>query len=145
MQVFVIGNAWESALALDNRRRNKQIIEIKQILSALNGDSKAWRNHPCTIQYEKHQQWLRNYLWILQEVSQPKYDWVMVQLLNIYCEEHKPWFHIKEYFDQMKRRLYTKDKEYYKQWADLGESEINWYYDEDNQIWKYYKNGKRIN
>lgn len=42
----------------------------------------------------------------------------------------------------MKRRLYTKDKLFYKQWEDLGESDINWYF-VDNE-WKYYKNGKKI-
>ena len=43
----------------------------------------------------------------------------------------------------MKRRLYTKDKEFYKEFAHLGESEVNWYYVDDK--WKYYKNGKVVN
>ena len=42
----------------------------------------------------------------------------------------------------MKRRLYTKDKNYYNQWSELGESNINYYF-VDNQ-WLLYENGKLI-
>ncbi|MBO5880184.1 MAG: hypothetical protein J6Q57_00850, partial [Paraprevotella sp.] len=31
------------------------------LLSALRGESKAWLNHPCTKQYERHQLWLHYY------------------------------------------------------------------------------------
>ncbi len=42
----------------------------------------------------------------------------------------------------MKRRLYTKDNNYYSQWKDLGESDVNFYYVDGN--WLHYKNGKLI-
>lgn len=42
----------------------------------------------------------------------------------------------------MKRRLYTKDNNHYKQWADLGESEENWYFVDGE--WVKYRNGKKI-
>ena len=54
MQVFIIGSAIETAMCLDKKRLNKQIIECRQILKTINGESKAWMNHPCTIQYKKH-------------------------------------------------------------------------------------------
>ena len=54
-----------------------------------------------------------------------------------------PSFHTQEYFDQMKRRLFTKDSKHYAQWAHLGTSEVNWYFVEGE--WRYYENGKRIN
>jgi hypothetical protein len=44
--------------------------------------------------------------------------------------------------NKMKRRLYSKDNEHYKQWAYLGESEVNWYFVDGE--WRKYINGKRI-
>ena len=63
-------------------------------------------------------------------------------LFSEVCEMYKPEFHTDEYFEQMKRRLYTKDKEHYSYWSELGESNENWYW-VDNQ-WKKYVNGKII-
>ena len=56
------------------------------------------------------------------------------------ANEFKPSWHTQEYFNNMKRRLYTKDNEYYKQWESLGESYENWYW-VDNK-WKIYKQTK---
>ena len=142
MQIFIVGDLFETAQALDSRRLNKQIIECRQILSALNGDSKFWRNHPCTLQYKEHIQWLRTYMWFLEEWREKRSNLIMLIEYNLYCKTNKPLFHTQEYFNQMKRRLYTKDNEYYKQWAELGESNVNWYY-VDNE-WRYYENGKRV-
>jgi hypothetical protein len=61
-------------------------------------------------------------------------------VLNQIAEEYRPDFHIPEYFDQMKRRLYTKDPEHYEQWEHLGTSYANWYYVDG--IWTIYENGK---
>ena len=47
MQIFIIGSPFETAQALDKRRLNKQIIECRQIMKAINGESEAWANHPC--------------------------------------------------------------------------------------------------
>lgn len=55
-----------------------------------------------------------------------------------------PSFHTQEYFDQMKRRLFEKDEEHYKQWSHLGKSDINWYWSHEKQEFIKYKNGKRI-
>ena len=53
MNVFVIGSPIETAKCLDPRRLNKQIIECKQILKAIDGETKAWANHPATKMYMK--------------------------------------------------------------------------------------------
>lgn len=41
MQIFIVGSILETAKALDKRRLNKQIIECKQILAAIDGESTA--------------------------------------------------------------------------------------------------------
>lgn len=147
MQVFIIGTPLETAMALDARRLNKQIIECKQILDALKG-KKAWSNHPCTLQYKGHIEWLECYMECLMcyrnmhniGILDCAKNFDRASILDRYCETIKPDFHVQEYFDQMKRRLYTKNSEHYKQWADLGTSYINWYFVDGK--WKKYKNGK---
>lgn len=152
MQVFIIGTPLETATILDRRRLNRQIQEIGIILDALNG-SKAWSNHPCVLQYKEHRQWLWYYMSVLSEYYQIYHlDWLsdegkeslkpLMHHWNDKAIEKTPSFHTQEYLNQMKKRLYTKDKEYYKQWSCLGESQENWYY-VDNE-WRKYINGKRI-
>lgn len=140
MQVFIVGTPFETAVALDKRRLRKQIIECGQIIDAING-KKAWRNHPCTIQYRGNVQWLEIYQRTLELYEQGD---CYAELCSQEAARYKPKFHTKEYFDQMKRRLYTKDNVHYKRWANLGESSVNWYWSpRENKFIKYDK-GKRI-
>lgn len=141
MQVFIIGTPLETAKAMagDTRRYNKQIIEVGQILDALNGKT-AWSNHPCVLQYREHQQWLYEYLQCLKEFALGRV--YTPQEYSKFADKYRPSFHTQEYYDQMKRRLYTKDPEHYKQWAHLGESQENWYFVDGS--WRKYVNSKRV-
>lgn len=155
MQVFIIGTPLETAIALDAKRLNKQIIECGQILDALNGE-KAWRNHPCVLQYNEHKKWLWLYMSVLAEYYQINHlDWLsdegkeslkpLMYHWNEKALKKTPYWHTQEYFDQMKRRLYTKDKVHYKQWEYLGTSNCNWYWSQKENKFIKYVNGKRIN
>lgn len=139
MQVFIVGSPLETAMALDPKRLRKQIIECGQILDALNGKS-AWSNHPCVLQYRGYEKWLEIYKGIL--MSHAKCEFGTAILSNMYANNYRPDWHTQDYYDQMKRRLYTKDKEHYKQWAYLGESQENWYFVDGE--WRKYVNGKRV-
>lgn len=139
MQVFIIGTPLETAMALDSRRLNKQIIECGQILDALNG-AKAWSNHPCVLQYRGYEKWLEIYKGIL--MSYKKCEFGTAILSSMYADNYRPDWHTQEYYDQMKRRLFEKDEEHYKQWSHLGESNENWYFVDGS--WRKYINGKRI-
>lgn len=67
MQVFVpYRTPIECAANLDRRRQNKQIIECRQILAAIRGESNAWRNHPCVKMYRNHAEWLEYYMFCLE-------------------------------------------------------------------------------
>ena len=140
MNVFIIGSAIDTAKSLDKRRLNKQIIECQQILDALSGKKKAWSNHPCTLQYRGYERWLGTYMSCLMRYRAGEIERALVA--SDWCEMTRPEFHIQEYFDQMKRRLYTKDNNHYSQWAHLGQSEENWYY--VNSEWRKYVNGKLV-
>ena len=140
MQVFIIGSVLETAAALDSKRFNKQIIETKQILSTLSGVSEAWKNHPCILQYKGYSDYLFSYVMCL--IAFREGDLCMAKMYNDIASNLKPEFHTVEYFNQMKRRLYTKNPTHYSIWSYLGESDENWYY--VNSSWVKYKNGKRI-
>ena len=140
MNVFIVGSPFETAMALDSRRLNKQIIECQQILDALNG-KKAWSNHPCTLQYAGHERWLMNYMSCLLRYRSGEIERAATS--SEWCDLDRPPFHTEEFFTQMKRRLYTKDKNHYAEWAHLGTSEVNHYFVDGE--WRYYKNGKRVN
>lgn len=141
MQVFIVGSPLETAMALDPKRLNRQIQETKVILAALNG-AKAWSNHPCVLQYRGYEKWLVAYSLCLESfVSKRDME---ATIANAYAGMYRPDWHTQEYYDQMKRRLYTKDPEHYKQWADLGESQENWYWSQEQGEWRKYVNGKRV-
>lgn len=135
MQVFIIGDVLETAKCLDPRRLNKQIVECRQILSAINGISNGWKNHPCTIQYREFTVWLEWYASCLSFYKNGAI--VFAEFASMKANEFKPSWHTRAYYDNMKRRLYTKDHIHYKQFAHLGESYENWYW--VNNEWKIYK------
>lgn len=139
MQVFIVGSPLETAQALDKRRLNKQIIENNQILNAIYGQ-RAWRNHPCTLQYKDLTAWLCAYSLCLEDYRDKNME--DAEFWSNVADSVRPSFHTEEYFDQMKRRLYTKMPEHYNQWEHLGESDVNWYFVDGE--WRYYRNGKRI-
>ncbi len=141
MQVFITScSPIETARALDKKRLNKQVIECRQILNAIFGKTNAWANHPCTLQYHKHKQWLYEYLQCLEQFI--KGNIITAQLYSDIAQKIKPDFHTDEYLSQMKRRLYTKDNNHYSQWSYLGESHTNWYFVDG--VWKKYVNGKQL-
>ena len=142
MNVFIVGSPLETAKALDAKRLNKQIIETKQILDALFGESEAWNRHPATLQYDEFKQWLLVYRDCLLEYRRG--DWKDAHKYSQLADSIRPPFHTEEFFNQMKRRLYTKDNNHYAQWAHLGESDCNWYWSPREQKIIKYVNGKRI-
>lgn len=52
MQTFLpYANFQDTAKALDYRRLGKQRVEAFQILKALRGETKGWRNHPAALMW----------------------------------------------------------------------------------------------
>lgn len=137
MQIFIIGTPLETAKVLDIRRLNKQIIECHQILDALNG-AKAWSNHPVVLEYKDYVDWLKLYTFVLEEYRNGNYATAELVSDTIIAPE----FQTEEFFNQMKRRLYTKNPHHYSQWSYLGESQENWYFVDG--VMRRYVNGKRI-
>lgn len=141
MNVFIIGMTAE-AMANDTRRYNKQIVECNQMLNAIEGKTKSWRKHPCTIQYEKHRLWLDEYRLCFIAYREGKYARALLH--SLIADFVKPSFHKEAFFTQMKRRLYTKSPNFYAQWAQLGCSLENWYWSPKEKRIIKYVDGKRV-
>ena len=137
MQVFIIGSPLETAKALSPKHLNNQINEAKIILDALNG-AKAWSNHTVVLQYRGYEDWLKLYTKVLEEYRNGSY--IVAEMIDSVMVP--PPFHTEEFFNQMKRRLYTKNPQHYSQWSELGESQENWYFVDG--VMRKYINGKRI-
>lgn len=140
MQVFIIGTVYETAAALDARRLNKQILEADWIIKSHTGEMKP-KNHPVYKSYADHLTWLGAYKSCLECYRAKQYD--LAKDFSDTCEICKPSWHKKDFFDQMKRRLYTKDNNHYRQWSHLGETDVNYYY-VNGELWKYKVGKGRI-
>jgi hypothetical protein len=66
MQTFLIAHShYKTARDLDDKRLGKQRVETKQILRALEGQTKGWVNHPATKMWEGCEYALAVYGWIM--------------------------------------------------------------------------------
>lgn len=127
-------------MKLDRRRINKQVIEAAQIISAIDGDSKSWHNHPVCLMYREHRDWLNLYRGCMACYLNGQYEYA--KDLSDKADGITPSFISDEMVAQHRRRLYTKSPNLYPQFAGYGTSEENWYVI-DGQIVKYV-NGKRV-
>lgn len=138
MQIFIFDNPLSTALMLDSRRFYAQIREAKIIFKwctmIRNGEGDRWRNQPLVRMYIDHMDWLNLYIELFETVKRK--DIERSNEINRKMLSITPNWHCEEYYNQMKRRLYTKNKNYYKMWSELGESYNNWYW-VDNK-WKIY-------
>ena len=141
MQVFVpYPSPIDVAKCLDPKRLRKQIIECRQIMKTIEGQSEAWKNHPVIKMYSSEWAWLSCYTLCLQYYELGDED--AAQDENARAFMFRPKFLTKDFCDQHKRRLYTKAPALYPQFAGYGKSDENWYF-VDGEIIKYI-NGKRI-
>ena len=130
MQIFIFSNPLSTALILDNRRFYSQIREAKIVLTwctmVRNGTGARWVNQPLVQMYINHMDWLNLYLELFNAVRRRDMD--RANEINREMLLITPDWHCEEYYNQMKRRLYTKNKSYYAAWEGLGESYDNWYW-----------------
>lgn len=130
-------------MALDPKRLRSQIREAHIILAAIHGEGKGWIHHPVVLMYSEPNsvRWLQMYADILEGYL-ASYSGLME--LDKEAKEITPPFHTPEFIKQMKRRLYTKNPEHYKQWAEFGESQDNYYWSPGKRAWLMYRNGKLL-
>lgn len=155
MQIFIpYQSPLDCAKALwnDRLRYNKQLIETKQILAAIDG-AIPWSKHPACLMYKEHKEWLQCYLKVFElykSLKNSRKDYEAQSYYYLELDKYEKCANkiIPNFIDnamciQHRKRLYTKSPELYPQFAGYGTSEENWYVI-DGQIVKYI-NGKRIN
>jgi len=139
MQVFMSEYTFEeSAKVLDNKRLVKQLLEGRQILAALAGQTKGWRKHPATRMFEGYEPALFDYLYyVAKEMEQRGYktenNWneiVRLALVHFTVDsdyEMPPWFVDRATLHSVvtthRRSLYNKAPELYPQYeyeASIG-------------------------
>lgn len=149
MQVFIpYISPYYTALILDKKRLNKQIVECGQIMKAINGETKAWANHPATLMYkaEPLYSYLLAYTSCLKAVKASdlqkakEYDAKAISHFNKLPVKLSEFMY--KIAEQHKRRLYTKNENFYRLFYKYGKSDENWYL-VNSQIIKYV-NGKKL-
>lgn len=156
MQVFVpYASPYRVASCLDMRRLNKQVIECRQILAAIRGESNAWKNHPCVKMYRDHTEWLEYYVFCLEcyresvrASDEQDLDemWIQSHLAEEWSDQADaitPPFLTEEFCKHHRDRLFTKDPEWYRDlFTHCEESKENWYFVDG--VLLRYATGKRI-
>jgi hypothetical protein len=129
VQVFLPHkNFTESARVLDQKRLVKQLLEGRQILAAIAGDSKGWVNHPATKMFRNSPNTLVAYLHaIATEMGMRGYKWEnnwsfiekYAQQLRNFDFGKPSWMHGAE-FDKViithQANLYLKAPDFYPQY-----------------------------
>lgn len=134
MQTFMISSDFrQTARALDNKRLNKQLLEVRQIFAANLGLTKGWVNHPATKMWRHSPEYLFEYATaIADELRFREIKWesnylVITQMLPDRFNElpvYPSWIDDKVLFDKVatshRANLYLKDPGHY---ADF---EVDW-------------------
>lgn len=130
MQTFLpLPNFACSALVLDQRRLNKQVLEARQILGALRNGG-GWRNHPAVRMWTGHEQalkfyhdvmlreWLRRGYRSTQEQFSPAPESIVMP----------PWLGRGEIHASHRAALLAKDPSHYEQfgWEEEPRLEYVW-------------------
>ena len=114
-----------SAKCLDYRRLGKQRVEVLQLLNALRGESKGWRNHPAAIMWEGCEHALVIYGIIMcDEWIVRGYTDTIRDKLEILDKEYNRDFYIlpswifdDSFHASHRSNLLRKDKEWYSQFG----------------------------
>lgn len=122
MQTFMPYPDFQQSLAsTDYRRLGKQRVEGKQLITAIEGGSKGWVNHPAAVMW-------RNYLPALKAYTNAAIqEWVArgynntMPLYDVPESYEMPWWMGFDKFHQSHQsNLYRKDANYYTGFAGVG-------------------------
>jgi hypothetical protein len=131
MQTFVpLDSFKECAKILDYRRLGKQRVEVLQLLNALTGNSKGWRNHPAALMWKDHEGSLVEYGIVICE------EWIrrgykdtclekIYQFVNVGSCELPRWWG-GDIHRSHRAALLVKNFEYYSVFGWEEKAEINY-------------------
>jgi hypothetical protein len=112
------------AVCLDDKRLYKQIVECKQILRALRGEVKGYKNHPATKMWKGYEDALSDYMGVMfEEWATRRYKGYIPRFflnrtyhdINAVAGSMPSWFGRPSFHDSHKARLHQKDPKHYAQ------------------------------
>lgn len=130
MQTFLpFPDLKKSASVLDNKRLNKQIMECRQIVRSLKGQSKGWVNHPMVKAWRGCESLLVRFGIIccdekLQRTGKDHVFRVELEQNNIEDSSIPWWFGKEEIHGQYRANLLHKNPEWYVKfgWKEIPDS-----------------------
>lgn len=131
---------------LDKKRLVKQLLECRQIMAALAGETKGWVNHPATKMWKGKEGLLWDYSRdVAQELMHRGYKWknnfdkLTVSYLNILDYQPTDGDFSEEDFNKIvythRGRLFEKDPIHYAQWLPYADFKKNVCCDRCNYYW----------
>jgi hypothetical protein len=124
MQTFLPFPDYEqTAVVLDYKRLGKQRVEAKQILMALNNETKGWVNHPATKMWKGHEFSLANYglvmctEWISRGFNDSLSSFFLSRIDSydspVFNRLEPDWLGLQEFHVSHQSNLIRKDEEFY--------------------------------
>ncbi len=125
----------KSVKALDYRRLGKQRVEAKQILAALAGTSKGWRNHPCCDMWRGYETALKLYHDLcITEWMRRGYKNTMPYLYEGGFHEQPPWVGDKDFHASHRANLLRKDPVFYSQYGWVEDPNLPYIWPKSDRI-----------
>lgn len=124
MQTFLpYSNFEKSAQSLDNKRLNKQIVEVQQIIKAIQDPEYGWQNHPAVNMWRNHLPALFSYglccyrEWRIRKnkpcVIHKSGEFIEKESLFYSTIIYPDWIGNEAFHRTHQSNLIRKDKEYY--------------------------------
>jgi len=130
MQTFLPSRDFtEVSRILDWRRHNKQITECKQIVSALEGTSQGWKNHPAVLMWRGCEPLLKKYHDVLLEQWYLKgYGGTRRPYNDTSQGSVPPWWNDERLFSSHRGNLLRKDPIHYGKfgWSESPDMPYFW-------------------
>ena len=109
----------KSAQVLDYKRLGKQRVEALQLLNAMRGQTKGWRNHPCTVMWRDYEQALIQYaIVVCEEWIARGYKDTLLPRFKAQVTTTNPempwWLGLKQLHLSHQSNLVRKDSTFYK-------------------------------
>jgi len=135
MQTFLpLPNFTDTARALDYRRLGKQRVEAWQILKALRGETKGWRNHPAVLMWAGYEDALNAYgrEICLEWIARGYKDTMLERFVCVGAPTMPAWLGDERLHKSHQSNLIRKAPEYYQeQFPDVnGEMPYFWVVDD---------------
>lgn len=124
MQTFLpVPNFTESALILDKKRCWKQVVEAKQILRCLYGQTDGWKNHPAVKMWKSYENSLCKYYneFLIYCLEYHKINTSMCLIEIVTNIKDPPWLGDNSFHSSHRSNLLRKDPKFYGRygWTEL--------------------------